>query len=77
MDWGSEPIIVKEGYIFIALSAFLTLFAASSNFRVLSWILLVLTFFIAAFFRNPFRQMPEDTQAVICPSPAYMATWVM
>jgi phosphatidylserine decarboxylase len=68
MDFGPEPYIIKEGLPFIALSAFLALFAAASRLHGLGWILLVLTFLIAAFFRNPVRIIPADPQAIVSPA---------
>jgi len=68
MDWSSEPYIVKEGYPFIAAAAFLALFAAASNLRLLSVLLLILTFAVAAFFRNPYRVLPAEAKAVLCPA---------
>ena len=68
MSWGDEPYIVKEAYPFIAVFAFLTLFAASSRMGSLSWILLLATLGITAFFRNPPRTLPEEPKAIVCPA---------
>ena len=68
MDLVSEPYIIKEGFPFIALSAFLALFAAASRLHALGWILLVLTFLIAAFFRNPVRIIPSDPKVIVSPA---------
>ena len=68
MDPQDEPYIVKEGYPFIALAGFFALFAASSGLHLLSWILLAFTFAVAAFFRNPFRELPKDPKAILCPA---------
>ena len=68
MDWSNEPYIVREGYPFIAVAAFLALFAASSRLPLLSVLLLLLTFAVAAFFRNPYRAFPEDPRAILCPA---------
>ena len=68
MSWGDEPYIVKEAYPFIAVFAFLTLFAAASRLGNLSWILLLATLGVTAFFRNPPRAIPEDPKAIVCPA---------
>jgi phosphatidylserine decarboxylase len=68
MSWGDEPYIVKEAYPFIAFFAFLTLFAAASRLGSLSWILLLATLCVTAFFRNPPRTIPEDPKAIVCPA---------
>ena len=68
MSWGDEPYIVKEAYPFIAVFAFLTLFAAASRLGSLSWILLLATLCVTAFFRNPPRTIPEDPKAIVCPA---------
>jgi phosphatidylserine decarboxylase len=68
MDPACEPYIVEEGYPFIAVPAFLALFSAASGFQVASWILLLVTLAVAAFFRNPFRRLPADPKAITSPA---------
>jgi phosphatidylserine decarboxylase len=68
MDPTHEPVIVEEGYPFIAVAAFLALFAAASGFQVLSWLLLLFTAAVAAFFRNPFRTLPTAPKAITSPA---------
>lgn len=68
MVWSDEPYIVKEGYPFIAVAAFLALFTAASGLHLLSWALFLCTLAIAAFFRNPYRALPEDPKAILCPA---------
>ncbi len=68
MRWNEEPYIVSEGYPFIFVSAFLALFSATSDLHCLAWTLLVLTLAIAAFFRNPFRHLPDDPRYVVSPA---------
>ncbi len=63
-----EPFIVAEGTPYIALCAFLALFAAASGMTGISWLLFLLTFAVTAFFRNPHRNIPEDPKAVVCPA---------
>jgi phosphatidylserine decarboxylase len=68
MDPTCEPYIVEEGYPFIAVPAFLALFCAASGFAAASWILLLATLAVAAFFRNPLRRLPADPKAVTSPA---------
>jgi len=68
MDPTREPLIVPEGYPFIAVAAFLALFAAASGCQVLSVALLLFTLAVGAFFRNPLRALPADPKAVVSPA---------
>jgi phosphatidylserine decarboxylase len=68
MDWSDEPYIVKEGHPYIAAAAFFTLFAAASGLCLLSWLLLLATLAVAAFFRNPYRVLSADEKAILCPA---------
>ena len=68
MHWQDEPYIVKEAVPFLAVLAFLTLFAAASGLAGLSWVLLLATVGVAAFFRNPARRIPEDPKAIVSPA---------
>ena len=68
MHGGDEPFIVKEAYPFIAALACLTLVAAVSRLGNLAWFLLLATFVVTAFFRNPPRRVPEDPKAIVSPA---------
>ena len=68
MGDADDPYIVSEGYPFIAAAAFLALFAAASGLPLLAGCLLVATLAVAAFFRNPYRRIPEDPEAIVCPA---------
>jgi phosphatidylserine decarboxylase len=68
MPWGEEPYIVKEAVPFIAVFASLTLLAAVSRFGSLFWVLLLATLCVAAFFRNPRREIPENPRAIVSPA---------
>lgn len=68
MSWGEEPYIVKEAVPFIAVLGSLALLAAVSRLGSLFWVLLLATFCVTAFFRNPRRNIPEDPKAIVCPA---------
>jgi phosphatidylserine decarboxylase len=68
MSGKDEPIVVREGYPFIGLAGALALFTAAVDLHGLAWILLFATFAVGAFFRNPFRRIPQDPRAVLCPA---------
>jgi phosphatidylserine decarboxylase len=68
MPWGEEPFIVKEAIPFVAVFAALTLLAAVSRSGMLFWVLLLATFCVTAFFRNPHRNIPENPKAIVCPA---------
>lgn len=68
MSGKDEPIVVREGYPFIGVAGFLALFAAASGLQVLAWIFFVATLAVGAFFRNPFRRIPPDPRAILCPA---------
>jgi phosphatidylserine decarboxylase len=60
--------IAKEGLPFAIPAAVVTLF-----FAVMGWLLLMLlgfllTFFIALFFRNPKREIPDTSNAILSPA---------
>lgn len=63
-----REIIVREGYPFIILFLVLCM-AALVFFGVwLAFPLLVVTFFVIWFFRNPERESPSDTNVVLSPA---------
>ncbi len=60
--------IAKEGYPFIAYSAFLTLTSAALGYCLISLLLVVVTTFILMFFRDPERMVPQIDRGVISPA---------
>ncbi|MEW6443573.1 MAG: phosphatidylserine decarboxylase family protein [bacterium] len=68
MSARDEPLMVSEGYPFVALTGFLALFFAAVDLHGPAWILFILTFAAGAFFRNPHRRIPEDAKAIVCPA---------
>ncbi len=60
--------MAREGYPFIAFAAFLTLLAAISGISLLLWPLLLITCFVAAFFRDPERMTDAPKNAVLSPA---------
>ncbi len=62
-----QPVAV-EGYPFIALFAFVSLFFAAVDWNCLATISLGLTFFTIYFFRNPERFPPEGDDAIVAPA---------
>ena len=61
------PSIHKDGYIFVTISAVLTLLCGSFS-STLGMLLFFITLFIAYFFRNPNRVTPETDNVVVSPA---------
>jgi phosphatidylserine decarboxylase len=68
MSQRHDSIIAREGYIFIVVSALVTLVAFSFALRWTAFLLLLLTAFIIWFFRNPERKTPPGENLVISPA---------
>lgn len=60
--------VAKEGYPFIGYSAFLTIIIALLGFKFVALILLIITTFVLAFFRDPERFIDPDENAIVCPA---------
>ena len=60
--------LAREGYPFIAFSAFLTLITAILGYEILAWPTLFLTTFIVAFFRDPERMTAAAADEMISPA---------
>jgi phosphatidylserine decarboxylase len=63
----NTPIAV-EGYPFIIVAGFVTLVFALLSWKLIAFAAFCLTLFIAYFFRNPKRAIPEDESAVVAPA---------
>ena len=60
--------VAKEGYPFIAAFAFATLIFAVLGCPLTTGILLVITFFVLSFFRDPERFIPEEEDILVSPA---------
>ena len=63
----NTPIAV-EGYPFIIVAGFVTLVFALLSWKLIAFAAFCLTLFIAYFFRNPKRAIPENENAVVAPA---------
>ena len=63
-----RSIIIPEGLPFIAACGIITLLLAILTFTISAIILLIVTLFVAYFFRNPERLTPDREEAVISPA---------
>jgi phosphatidylserine decarboxylase len=60
--------IAKEGLPFVIPAAVVTLFFALMGWLLLTFLGFLLTFFIAFFFRNPKREIPDTKNAILSPA---------
>jgi phosphatidylserine decarboxylase len=60
--------IATEGYPFIAVAGFLVVFFAFLTWKLIAVFFLLVTLFIAFFFRNPARIVPGDESMVVAPA---------
>jgi phosphatidylserine decarboxylase len=60
--------VAKEGYPFIGLAAFCTLFFAILGYTAVSLASFIIGLFVLSFFRDPERFTPADTKAVVSPA---------
>lgn len=60
--------IAKEGLPFFIPAAVVTLFFAAMGWLLLTFLGFLLTFFIALFFRNPKRDIPDTKNAILSPA---------
>lgn len=67
MDFRESPVVL-EGFVFIAPLLALTLLFAYFGFIWASVLFFVITFFVANFFRNPERSVPQDEKAIVSPA---------
>jgi phosphatidylserine decarboxylase len=67
MDFRESPVVL-EGFVFIAPLCALTLIFAYFGVIVASVLFFIATLFVANFFRNPERSVPDDERAVLSPA---------
>jgi phosphatidylserine decarboxylase len=60
--------IAKEGFLFLIPSALLTLFLVLMGWKILTLLGILLTLFIAFFFRNPKRKIPSLQNIILSPA---------
>ena len=60
--------IAKEGFLFLIPSAFLTIFLAGMGWKILTVLGILLTLFVAFFFRNPRRKIPSLQNIILSPA---------
>jgi phosphatidylserine decarboxylase len=60
--------IVREGFPFILIAALLAVFFGLIGWKVLLYLFILLTLYIAWFFRNPKRKIPNLENVVLAPA---------
>ena len=60
--------LAREGYPFILASIFVTITLCLAGLRAVSYLSGGLTIFIVSFFRDPEREIPSETDAIISPA---------
>ena len=62
------PSVHPEGRKFVVGAAAITFFAFLLNVHVLDWVLVGLTGWVAAFFRDPIRTTPDGDKLIVAPA---------
>jgi phosphatidylserine decarboxylase len=62
------PSVHPEGRKFTLIAAFATLAAYTMISHFLGWLLVLLTIWVAAFFRDPIRTTPQDPDLIVAPA---------
>jgi phosphatidylserine decarboxylase len=62
------PSVHPEGRKFVMIAGAITFLAFLIHIHILDWLLLGLTIWVAAFFRDPIRTTPVDPKLVIAPA---------
>ena len=60
--------VAREGYPFIGLGVFVTIFMALVGWPIIAWICFFLTLFTLSFFRDPERFVPHEEGALVSPA---------
>ena len=60
--------IVREGFPFIIIAALLAVFFGLLGWKVLLYLFILLTLYVAWFFRNPERKIPNLENVIIAPA---------
>ncbi len=60
--------LAREGFPFLLISAFVTLVCWMLGWTLLGVLGILLTLFIAYFFRNPEREIPSEEKAILSPA---------
>jgi len=61
-------IVAKEGFKFILFGALLSFVNYTFGFTTLMWLCIGFTIFVACFFRNPRRNIPQQSGLVLSPA---------
>jgi phosphatidylserine decarboxylase len=63
------PSVHREGHKFVAIAAIVTLLVGfGAGLTTIAWLLVGLTIWVAAFFRDPVRVTPADPGAIVSPA---------
>ena len=62
------PSVHPEGRKFTLISAFLTLATYSLASHFVGWLLVLVTIWVATFFRDPIRTTPQDPKLIVAPA---------
>lgn len=63
-----QMYIAREGFPFILISLIAAVFLAATGFFIASILFLLLTAFVAFFFRNPERRIPDGEDVIVAPA---------
>jgi len=63
-----HPIIAREGWTFLAIAIVVAALLTGGDHLVLAFLAWLVVAFIAQFFRDPARKIPQDEKAVLSPA---------
>ncbi|CAM2067746.1 phosphatidylserine decarboxylase family protein [Sulfidibacter corallicola] len=69
-----QELIAKEGWIFLFPPLILAFVFFALKWFVAAVLLAVLGLYVAYFFRNPYRQIPEDSDGIVSPADGKVVT---